>query len=224
MKAKNQPTQLADTGQLDDATVVSRVLAGEVALFELIIRRYNQRLFRVTRSILKDDAEAEDAMQDAYVNAFAKLATFRGEAKLSTWLTRIALYEALGRLKKRRGGMSIIDDEESIMADESPSSPEHDAFTGELRALLERAVDGLPAGLRAAYVLRDVEAMSTAEAAACLEIGEDALKMRLSRARSLLRTTISDELGSATADLFGFQAPRCDRMVAAVMAVIAPRG
>jgi RNA polymerase sigma-70 factor (ECF subfamily) len=223
MNAKNQPSRLPDAGQLDDDTVVARVLAGEVALFELIIRRYNQRLFRITRSVLKDDAEAEDAMQDVYVNAFGKLATFRGEAKLSTWLTRIALYEALGRLKKRRGGMSIIDDEESIMADESQSSPEQNAFTGELRTLLERAVDALPSGLRAAYVLRDVEAMSTAEAAACLEIGEDALKMRLSRARSLLRAHISEELGSAAADLFGFQAPRCDRMVAAVMAVIAPR-
>jgi RNA polymerase sigma-70 factor (ECF subfamily) len=100
------------------------VLAGEVALFELIIRRYNQRLFRVTRSVLKDDAEAEDAMQEAYVNAFTKLASSRGDAKLSTWLTRIALHAALARSKKRRGGMSVIDGhEEYVMADESPSTP-----------------------------------------------------------------------------------------------------
>ncbi len=102
-------------------------------------------------------------------------------------------------------------------------SPERAAFSGELRVVLERALESLPEGLRAAYVLRDVEAMSTAEAAACLAIGEDALKMRLSRARSLLRTRITEELGSAAADLFAFHAPRCDRMVAVVMAVIDPR-
>jgi RNA polymerase sigma-70 factor (ECF subfamily) len=211
--------------RLTDEDVIARVLAGEIELFELIIRRYNQRLFRVTLSVLKDEADAEDAMQEAYVAAFGNLSRFRGEAKFSTWLTKIAVYEALARLKKRRGGMSVIDVEESIMTDESgtPASPEKTVFAGELRGVLERDLMTLPNGLRAAYVLRDVEAMSTAEAAACLDITEDALKMRLSRARSLLRTRITDELGSAAADLFTYQAPRCDRMVAAVFARITSR-
>jgi RNA polymerase sigma-70 factor (ECF subfamily) len=202
--------------ELDDTAVITRVLAGEVALFELIIRRYNQRLFRVARAIVKDDSDAEDVMQEAYVKAYSKLATFRGEAKFSTWLTKIAVYEALGRARKR-GDLSIVD-EESMMAD--APSPEHVAFSSELRGLLEQALQTLPSGLRVAYMLREVEGLSGAEAAACLAVSEDALKMRLSRAKAMLRAIMHEKLDSAVADVFTFHAPRCDRMVELVFARI----
>jgi RNA polymerase sigma-70 factor (ECF subfamily) len=208
------PNAISVATDLDDTAVISRVLGGERALFEVIIRRYNQRLFRVARSIVRDDSDAEDVMQEAYVKAYSKLASFRGESKFSTWLTKIAVYEALARAR-RRGDLSLVD-EESMMADDP--SPERAAYSSELRGFLEQALQTMPSGLRVAYVMREIEGMSGAEAAACLEISEDALKMRLSRARALLR----EKLQSATAEVFVFEAPRCDRMVELVLARIAP--
>jgi RNA polymerase sigma-70 factor (ECF subfamily) len=206
---------------LTDLEIVRRVKAGEGALFELLMRRYNQRLYRVARSIVKDDAEAEDVMQQAYVNAYTHLDQFADRAKFSTWLTRIAVYEALARLR-RRGRLTEIDamsdqDSRAVMASRGPD-PEQEAMTGELRVALERSLDSIPEIYRTAFVLRDVEGLSTAEAAQCLETSEDVVKTRLHRARVLLRREMMARAGSEVSDAFRFHAVRCDRVVAAVFA------
>lgn len=206
---------------LSDEVIVRRVLAGEGALFELLMRRYNQRLYRVARSIVKNDAEAEDVMQQAYVNAYSHLDQFGGRARFSTWLTRIAVYEALARVR-RRGRFAEIDpaadDERS---DPGPAAlgpdPEQQAYAGELRRSLEVALASLPPTYRTVLVLRDVEELSTEEAAECLGISADNVKTRLRRARSLLRERLFASAGLAARDAFPFAAQRCDRMVAAVL-------
>jgi len=208
---------------LPDAEVVRLVVSGQTALYEVLMRRYNERIYRVTRSILRDEAEAEDVMQQAYVNAYANLRQFNGQALFSTWLTRIAINEALARLR-RRGRYEPLDDDpsnvESLMPPTPDRDPEQQAFTGELRGLLEWAVDRLPDGGREVFVMREVEGMSTAEVAAALDVSEDVVKTRLSRARAGLRRDIMDRTGATTADVFRFYRPRCDRVVASVLARI----
>src|SRR5260221_7765408 len=157
-----------------DSEVVARVLGGESRAFEIIMRRHNQRIFRAARAIVRTDDEAEDVMQEAYVRAFDHLAEFRGEAKLSTWLTRIAVHEALARVRRAK---RTSDDEVPDM--ESPThGPEQRASDEEMRALLEEAVDALPESFRVVFVLRAVEQMSTAEVATALDIPEDTVKTR----------------------------------------------
>jgi RNA polymerase sigma-70 factor, ECF subfamily len=213
---------------LSDTVLVQRIRAGEPQLFELVMRRHNTRLYRTVRSLLRDEAEAEDAMQDAYVHAFTHLDAFRAESQLSTWLTRIALNEALMRLRRRGRFLDLAappgSDEETSPMNEPDSplpSPEQEAQTGELRVLLEGAVDALPPASRAAFVLRDVEGLSTAEAAECLGITEESVRTRLHRARGLLREELYRRAGSGAGELFPFHAPRCDRVVAAVLSRIA---
>jgi len=207
---------------LSDLEIVRRVKAGEGALFELLMRRYNQRLYRVDRGIVKDDAEAEDVMQQAYVNAYTHLGQFADRAKFSTWLTRIAVYEALGRLR-RRGRLMEIDamsekgDPRAVLASRD-LDPEQEAMTGELRLALERSLDSIPEIYRTAFVLREVEGLSTAETAECLETSEDVVKTRLHRARALLRRELMARAGFEAGDAFRFHAVRCDRVVAAVFA------
>jgi RNA polymerase sigma-70 factor (ECF subfamily) len=211
--AKNLP--------ISDEEVVRRVRAGETGLFEIVMRRYNQRLYRVARAILRDDAEAEDVTQQAYVNAYRHLDQFAGRALFSTWLTRIAVHEALARAR-RRGRFdekeSVDDrDAETMGGLKSPApDPERQAFTGELRALIESAIEALPEHYRTVFVMRDVEGLSTAEAAECLDITEETAKTRLHRARVLLRNTLYERAGIESASAFSFQVPRCDRVVAAV--------
>ena len=221
MASETTGTEVAVPGQLTDLEIVRRVKAGEGALFELLMRRYNQRLYRVARSIVKDDAEAEDVMQQAYVNAYTHLDQFADRAKFSTWLTRITVYEALARLR-RRGRITEIDamsdqDSRAVMASRGPD-PEQEAMAGELRVALERSLDSIPEIYRTAFVLREVEGLSTAEAAQCLETSEDVVKTRLHRARVLLRRALMARAGSEAGDAFRFHAVRCDRVVAAVFA------
>lgn len=208
---------------LDDEQVVTHVLAGQTSLFEVLMRRHNERVYRAARAIVHDDGEAEDVMQQAYVNAYAHLRQFDGRAAFSTWLTRIAVHEALARVR-RRGRLRSFDGAENGMDNVIPlrsrDNPEHQAFSHELRVLLEVAVDQLPAGLREVFVLRLVEGLSTAETAACLGINEDAVKTRLTRARARLRSHLSDRMGSVAPEIFRFLRPRCDRVVAAVLARI----
>lgn len=208
---------------LDDEQVVTHVLAGQTSLFEVLMRRHNERVYRAARAIVHDDGEAEDVMQQAYVNAYAHLRQFDGRAAFSTWLTRIAVHEALARVR-RRGRLRSFDGAENGMDNVIPlrsrDNPEHQAFSHELRVLLEAAVDQLPAGLREVFVLRLVEGLSTAETAACLGINEDAVKTRLTRARARLRSHLSDRMGSVAPEIFRFLRPRCDRVVAAVLARI----
>ena len=206
---------------VSDEEVVRRVQAGETGLFEVVMRRYNQRLYRVARAIVRDDAEAEDVTQQAYVNAYQHLDQFAGRALFSTWLTKIAVHEALARAR-RRGRFDereAVDerDGETMAALTSPGpDPERQAFARELRALLESAIDALPDHYRAVFVMREVEGMSTAESAECLDITEETTKTRLHRARLLLRDSLYQRAGIESGAAFSFEAPRCDRVVAGV--------
>jgi RNA polymerase sigma-70 factor (ECF subfamily) len=209
---------------LSDEDVVLRVRAGEVALFEVLMRRHNQRLYRTARAIVRDESEAEDVMQQAYVNAYTHLHQFTGRARFATWLTRIATYEALARIR-RRGRFTEIETttdggDGTVLADGGPN-PERQAFIGELRRTLEGGVDALPEAYRSVFVLRDVEGLSTAETAESLGLGEDVVKTRLVRARAQLRRRLSEQIGQGLRDLFPFPASRCDRVVAAVLAQFA---
>jgi RNA polymerase sigma-70 factor (ECF subfamily) len=210
--------------QLTDEEVVAQVVAGQTALYEVLMRRYNERVYRAVRAILRDDKEAEDVMQQAYVNAYVHLRQFNRQARFSTWLTRIAINEALARVR-RRGRYEPFDDEsptvEAFMTSPSRQDPERDAATGELRALLESAIDRLPDGAREVFVLRQVEGLSTAEAADMLGVSEDVVKTRLSRARAALRRDLMERTGATAPEVFRFYRPRCDRVVAVVLARIA---
>ena len=212
----------SELSTLTDEEVVDRILRGETALFELIMRRYNQRLYRITRAIVRDDGEAEDVTQDAYVRAFEHLDQFAGRARFSTWLTRIAVHEASARLR-RRGRQ--IDIEENMPTLASPAAgPEQRAAEHELGQAIEDAVDALPEVYGSVFMLREVEGLSTAETAACLEINEETVKTRLHRARILLRNHITARIGVAARETFQFAGARCDRTVAAVMARITRPG
>src|SRR5688500_12779908 len=214
---------LAKWDSLTDEQVVGQILTGQTALFEILMRRHNERVYRVARSIVRDESEAEDVMQQAYVNAYANLRQFAGKARFSTWLTRIAVNESLARA--RRGGQyepyeDDLSNVEPFMAEQSQHDPERQAFSGELRTLLEWAIDRLPDGAREVFVLREVEGLSTAEVADALGVSEDVVKTRLSRAKSALRRAVMERTGAASPEVFRFYRPRCDRVVARVLAVI----
>lgn len=211
--------------QLTDEDVVHRVLEGHTALFEVLMRRHNERVYRAARAILRDDREAEDVMQQAYVNAYAHLRQFDGRATFATWLTRIAVYEALARAKKR-GRYRSLDEEsaqalETMMEARSAANPEQQAFAAELRFVLEAAVDALPDGSREVFVLREVQGLSTAETAVSLGISDDVVKTRLSRAKRALRRDLLQRAGLAAPNMFTFHQSRCNRVVAMVFARIA---
>jgi RNA polymerase sigma-70 factor (ECF subfamily) len=211
--------------QASDEEVVARVRAGETALFEVILRRYNQRLFRAARAILRDDTEAEDVVQEAYVNAYAHLDDFEGRASFSTWLTKIVVYEAFARLRRQKR-FEPMDSGDSLHA--SPpddgridsESPEHEAATRELASIVGAVVDTLPDDFRVVFMLRMVEEMSVSETAACLEIPEQTVKTRLYRARGLLQERLSARTEVALREMHPFLGARCDRMVALVLARI----
>jgi RNA polymerase sigma-70 factor (ECF subfamily) len=202
----------------DDEQVVDRVLAGETALYELLMRRYNQRLYRVARAILRDDSEAEDVMQDAFVRAYQHLSDFEGRAKFSTWLTRIAVHEALARARRHLRFQSLDHSEDSrggvmkVLAS-AGRNPEEAAYDRELGGVLEEAVLGLPEDYRLVFMLRDVEEMTTQETAECLNLSEENVKVRLHRARAGLRRELQARAGATTIQAFQFHAPRCDRVV-----------
>jgi RNA polymerase sigma-70 factor (ECF subfamily) len=204
---------------LSDEQVVERIRAGEPALFEIIMRRYNQRLYRTARAITGDDGEAEDVVQDAYVRAYANLAQFAGRASFATWLTRITAHEAIARLR-RRGRFVDVEDPVPTLSSELPDPEEH-ASDRELARALEAAIEALPDVYRSVFVLREVEELSTAETAACLEITEQTAKTRLHRARTLLRNHLVARARAALPAAFQFAGARCDAIVAGVLARIA---
>lgn len=209
---------------LPDEAIVTQILDGHVALFELLMRRHNERLYRAACAILRDDAEAEDVMQQAYVNAYAHLRQFDGRSSFATWLTRIAVNEAIGRARKQGRYQPLLDDDMSfdkVFPMSPANNPEREAFTAEMKVILENAIEKLPDGLREVFMLRQVEGMSTAETAACLGISDDLVKTRLSRARAALRRDLVDRMGDTASKSFTFLRPRCDRVVAAVLARIA---
>lgn len=216
---ENAPLALRDDPALADEDVIRRVRSGETLLFEIIMRRYNQRLFRVARAILKNDGEAEDVIQETYLRAYSNLQQFAGEAKFSTWLTRITVHECLARIRRNR--LLMVGDhphlEDRMAQIESRSNPEEELTQRQLGDVLESVIDTLPAKYRIVFALRELQELSTEETARCLQISEEAVKSRLFRARSLLRKKIDSRIGSGIRRLYQFDGQRCDRIVAAVL-------
>jgi RNA polymerase sigma-70 factor (ECF subfamily) len=207
--------------QSTDEELVRWVLTGEKSCFEVLMRRYNRRVYRAARAILRDDSEAEDVVQDGYVRAYQHLDQFEGRASFSTWLTRIVVHEALARIKRRRR-MEEIDSMDEARKDRvdaltSSATPEQAASAAEVHSLLESSIDALPDSYRHVFVLREVEEMDTRETAECLGISEDNVKMRLHRARAQLRREIYARAGATSTSAFQFMGERCNRMVAVVM-------
>jgi RNA polymerase sigma-70 factor (ECF subfamily) len=216
-------TVLERWSALSDEQVVAQVLAGQTALFEVLMRRHNERIYRAARAILRDDREAEDVMQQAYVNAYAHLRQFDGRAAFATWLTRIAVHESLARVRRRGRYESLEADAPSTdtpMTSTSIPDPERQAIARELAGFVESAIDRLPDRTREVFVLREVQGLDTAETAESLGISEDAVKTRLSRAKAALRRDLFARAGVAAPAAFTFHLSRCDRVVAAVFARI----
>ncbi|MBY3066116.1 RNA polymerase sigma factor [Rhizobium laguerreae] len=215
---------------LSDADLVPLAKMGDEPAIRTIVQRHNQRLFRTARAVIRNDAEAEDVVQAAYIKAFTNLATFRCDAQLSTWLTRITLNEALGRVRARKNttGLGEIDVQTMAPGGEvlqfpsslSATDPETELARSQARHLLENAVDELPDDFRAVFVLRDIEGMSTDEAASYLGIRPETAKTRLHRARKMMRQSIEKQLSGAFSALFPFDGARCafmaDRVIAAL--------
>lgn len=223
---QSHDARVRDYDALEDADLVALVRDGDRQAFRHVMRRSNQRLFRVARGVLNNDDEAEDVVQEAYVHAYEKLASFRGEASLLTWLTRIVLNEAYGRLRHRRPTVDIEQIEAAqaeggrVLAFPSRFGSEDPAAAAareQMRHLLERAVDELPEPFRIVFVLREIEECTVEETAASLELRPETVKTRLHRARRLLRAALHDSLASSLGDAFPFLGPRCDRVTEAVM-------
>jgi RNA polymerase sigma-70 factor (ECF subfamily) len=213
-------------GLLSDPELASRISAGDTLALEALMRRYNRTLFRTARAILRDDAEAEEALQDAYLKVFRSIGQFRGESKLSTWLVRIVANEALMRRRKRMRGAEVVElypsanesepqPEQAMNANEQP---ERVAVRAETRKLLESKIDALPDSFRAVFMLRGIEEFTVEETAEALGIPEATVRTRFFRARALLRESLSQEIDLAHDDAFGFDGSRCDRLVAKVLA------
>lgn len=212
----------------DDAALAARVAGGDVAAFELLMRRYNRRLYRLARAMLRDGAEAEDALQDAYLAAFRSLGSFRGEASLGTWMSRLVTNQCLARLRRQARRDNIVPmvalptsaEEGDAMCTtcERPETPDRALDRAQLRAVLERKLDELPEAFRTVFVLRCVEELSVEETAQCLAIPEATVRSRQFRARGLLREALASELDLAERDVFSFGGDHCDRVVAAVLA------
>lgn len=227
--ARAERNELPD---LDDSALVSLARDRHEGAIRTIVRRYNQRLFRVARAIVHNDADAEDVVQLSYVKAFRHLDGFRGEAQFSTWLTRIAVNEASGTLRSRKP-LAAVEDLDLAAPDsariiqfpliKAQPDPEAEMSRTELRALLEQAVDTLPEGFRAVFVLRDIEGMSTEETAEHLAIRPETVKTRLHRARKLMREAIEDRLSDAFGTLFPFDGARCVHMADRVVAALRTR-
>ena len=217
-----------DVSQYPDPDLVTLARTGHGPAFAAIMTRYNQRLYRVARGVVRDEGEAEYVVQEAYMRAFAALPGFRDDASLSTWLTRIVLNEALGRLRRRHPTEELDAIDRAVLSGDSrvimfpgvnaPGDPESAAARAEIRRLLEGAIDELPDAFRVVFVMRDIEEMSVEETASHLAIPPDTVKTRLHRARRLLRKGLDAKLAPALKDTFPFQGARCARITEAVLA------
>jgi RNA polymerase sigma factor (sigma-70 family) len=219
--------RIAQPAPAEDAALIRSILLGDESAFEALMRRYNGRLFRVARAILNDDRDAEDALQDAYLDAFRHMSDFRGDAQLGTWLTRIVVNQALMRLRRQKRDRVVLpfngrdgDDNEleTQVADRQTESASEGLLRAELRQLLERRIDELPVTFRTVFVMRDIEDMTVQETADSLSIPAATVRSRLFRARALLREALARDVDTATLNVFGFAGARCDRIVAAVLA------
>lgn len=222
-----QPTPVRAAAELTDEEVIRRVVAGETALFEILMRRYNQRIYRAVRAIVRNETDAEDVMQQTYINAYAHLGQFAGRSQFPTWLTRIAIHEALLRVRPRPVALDALDALDDGGAQEIESAmpnPEQMAVASELRRVVEGEIGALPEAYRTVIILREVEGLSTAETAECLSVHEDVVKTRLSRARAMLRDNLYKRAGLGMDTLFPFGHARCDRVVAAVLEKVTTLG
>jgi RNA polymerase sigma-70 factor (ECF subfamily) len=201
-----------------DAELVASLRAGHAPAFAALMRSNNRRLYRLARGVVGDDWEAEEVVQEGYLRAFTHLDSFKGGSSLATWLARIVLNEALGRLRRRRP-MVDLDETTQIAAesDRDDACPERATARREVGRAIERAVDQLPASFRAVFIMRAIEQMSVEETAICLDIPAETVKTRLHRANKLLRRALSAEFGSILDHAFPFLGARCDRMVADVL-------
>ncbi|MEA2759772.1 MAG: hypothetical protein QOH65_2385 [Methylobacteriaceae bacterium] len=220
------PTKALSQTEPDEADLVARARRKDASAIALIIRQQNRRLYRIARSILRDDFEAEDALQEAYIRAFTSLASFRGESRLGTWLARIVMNEALGRLRRRKpsvefdtfakmheGGAEII----RFPAANPDLDPETTMAQREIRALLESAIDALPEAFRTVLVARLIEGMSIEETAELFDIRPETVKTRLHRARRLLKDEMEKHVGPVMGDAFPFAGRRCERLTETVL-------
>jgi RNA polymerase sigma-70 factor (ECF subfamily) len=194
---------------------IARARDGDRDALVAVLRRHNQRIFRIARAILRDDAEAEDAAQEAWVLAWRNLHQFEGRSSFGSWVGRIVAREAMARARRRR--LVLLDGTEEETMDASVPDPERSAGRGEARALLEQAIDRLPEPFRAVFVLREIEELSVAETAELLDVPAETVKTRLHRARRRLRDDLEQTLESAGKDVFAFAGERCDRITAAVL-------
>jgi RNA polymerase sigma-70 factor (ECF subfamily) len=208
----------ASSARPTDTELIARILSGDMRALETLMRLHNRTLYRTARAILRDDAEAEDAVQEAYLQAYRALGTFRGESKLSTWLVRITANEALMRHRRNaRAAMVATDvDPDHLVSDEA--GPESDAQRSEMRRLLEARIDALPDPYRAVFVLRALEELSVEETAAALGIPDATVRTRDFRARGLLREWMAGDIDTTLADAFAFAGARCERIVGEVFA------
>lgn len=218
--------------RIGDAELAARIAARDQGAFTLLMRRHNQLLFRTARSILHDDTEAEEAVQDAYLQAWRAIGQFRADARLSTWLTRIVVNEAIARLRKSTRRAEVVrlhpdgdinnDMSEAGMDHGATESIEQGAMRAQTRQLLEASIDALPEAFRTVFVLRAVEEMSGEEVALCLDIPEATVRSRFFRARSQLRAALLNQIDLAFEDVFSFDGARCDRIVATVLGQLPP--
>jgi RNA polymerase sigma-70 factor (ECF subfamily) len=216
-------TDFAHESAADDATIARRVAAGDRAQFERLMRAHNRRLYRLARAALRDDAEAEDALQDAYLSAYRSIAQFRGDAPLSTWLSRLVLNECYGRLRRSARRQKVIPivgatPEADTVAERDSELPDRILARTQMRALLERELDQLPEAYRVVFVLRSVEELSVEDTARCLNIPEATVRSRYFRAKGLLREAMAREIDLAERDLFEFGGAQCDGVIAQVFA------
>ncbi|TAL71741.1 MAG: RNA polymerase sigma factor [Burkholderiaceae bacterium] len=220
---------VAELAALPDVDLAAQAAKGDERAFECIMHRHNQLLFRTARSILKSDPEAEEALQEVYLRAWRALATFRADAKLSTWLVRIVINEALGRLRRRGAQVIPLDsamdstepDIQAALQDDPDHRPERAAMRAEMRRLIEARIDLLPEMFRSVFMLRAVEEMSVEDVALALDIPQATVRTRFFRARSQLREGLSRDVDLAVNDAFSFDGVRCDRIVAGVLARLA---
>lgn len=223
-----QTNRIASGARLSDADIVQCIRAGRRDGFELLMRRFNRALYRTARSIVKNDAEAEDVLQESYLRAFQALHTFRGEASLATWLTRIVINEGIARTRKSARRAEIIDingevewdnlGPEADMTRATVEQPDEAALRAETRRLIEAKIDALPDVFRTVFMLRGLEEMSVEETAACLNIPEATVRTRYFRARGILREALSREIDQGLEAAFSFDGARCDRIVANTLA------
>ena len=216
----------------DEMELVQRIVRHDRGAFEIVMRRYNAKLFRVARAILKNDADAEDALQEAYLAAFKAMDRFEGTARLSTWLTRIVINQALGRLRARKRDEVVVefaarDRLPSEMPDKfedpaAPESPERATLQAQWRELLEQKIDALPLIFRTVFILREIDDMTVEETAGCLSIPAATVRSRLHRARAQLRESLAVDMDTVAGGIFPFAGARCDRIVAGVLKRLPP--